>query len=206
MKHLIASFHNGNLPPEMLDAQRRVFDHYGIPLLQWGTNLPHGEAMDDCLSKNEWDSAALFDADAFCRDAKQLEVWLKLAAETPGFGIIGGAHTHGGWLDYASPACCVVSRKAYEDAGTGFKVEDRDGGFLDVGQRLSEELIRIGRTVTLLPVVSVREPKWRLLSGGIYGNGTDYGVFYHEFESRFGEGPSKHFVEQVDLELQKPIS
>lgn len=216
MKYLIASFHNGNLDPELLAAQRQVFEHYGIPLVQWESKLPHGEAMDECARSHDWDVAALFDADAFCRDAKWLfKVMADMLDNPDGAQFIGGAHNanhRADGLDYASPACCIITHREYQaaalDGCDGFKMQQAGPGLhaYDVCECLSKNIQqRNPSNLALIYPKAVKTPKWRLRSGGQpFGYGTDYGVFFHEFESRIGESAKFRFVAQVEKELQKP--
>lgn len=59
----IISFHNGNIPPEILQAQKSVFDHFGISLEQIETQLHVADVIDHFISNEPWTNIVLFDID-----------------------------------------------------------------------------------------------------------------------------------------------
>lgn len=183
----VFSFHQGNLPEEMLAAQRAVFAKMNIPLEQYYSDLDHGRAIDECLHESKWDAVALFDADAFVVDPYFVRDQLEKSMNA--FSIVGGAHNanhrHDS-MDYASPACCIFSRKTWQKAGVGFETfyPDYGKGWMDVGQRFSEKIRRMGGIVGLTDPVSVDNPMWKLHSGLSFGTGTHYGWAYHQFQGR----------------------
>lgn len=207
MKKVIVSFHNGNLNPRVLELQRQVFEHYGIPLQQYESSLPHGEAMDEFCQSTDWDVGAFFDIDAFCRSPEWLLQAMGTIYRNSEMGltpemvgtipiICGGAHNANhlpGSRDYASPACCVVPRRLWlstmEKYGKGFQTHPEGRSFTDAGQLLSIRARELGYNVSLLYPERVREPKWKLngVPGAVFGRGTDYGMLYHEFESRVND-------------------
>lgn len=202
----IVSFHNGNIRPELITAQQRVFTHFGLDLQQSVSQLVHGEHINWWLHNNDWGVIALFDIDAACQDPGFLYHEAEKLAEGR-LEILGGAQNanhNGGTKDYASPACCMFSRATWKTAGLGFDIQS--GGtwtapctvemMLDTGQAFSEKIRALGGKLTLLKPQSVQVPRWSLEDGSAFGLGTDYGPFYHAFESRFGTEGSSLFLQK----------
>ena len=63
MNTRIISFHNGNLLPELIEYQKKVFDFFGMPLEQIQTELSHAAAIDKWLNEEDWDMVMIFDTD-----------------------------------------------------------------------------------------------------------------------------------------------
>ena len=76
--HKVVSFYKDDLPAELIEAQKKVFEYFNIKLQQvsfsgFYTELPHKGLIDnDChahaierylINNNDWDSITLFDVD-----------------------------------------------------------------------------------------------------------------------------------------------
>ena len=63
--HKVISLYQNNLPNEVMESQRKVFEHFGITLEQvcFSENRSHANAILENLNKPNWDSVTIFDVD-----------------------------------------------------------------------------------------------------------------------------------------------
>lgn len=191
------TFYHDNMPPEIVQAQKSVFDHFGIPIEQVKTELTHGEAIDHWLQTNEWDEVAIFDIDCIPLNAGVLmHAWHRLYQEK-GLNFYGGAqranHIEGSEV-YVAPAFCCFSKPVWKLSGTpSFK--DIPG--FDVGAYFSKEASTVANMLTLRPS-HVEVEKWDLYPPEVrFGLGTTWGnEVYHAFESRFNKNSQSRFIKK----------
>lgn len=180
----IVSFHNGNLHPDIVRYQKRVFDYFRLPLLQVETNLKHPDAIDHWLNNNEWENVTIFDIDCIPLEPEAI-LFAYMHAKN---GMIYGAAQQANHISdsgiYASPAFITFSRETWEKMN---KPSFRATEFGDVGHELTMYAPIHNVQVELIWPAHVEVPKWVLGKSSQFGLGTTYqnGIF-HAFESRMG--------------------
>lgn len=185
------SFHNGNIPDDVLRAQKAVFDLFEIPLEQTLTDLQHPDAIDDWLRRNKWDVVTIFDIDCI-----PLSINPILEGIFQRKGFLFGAEQHASHIanskDYVSPAFMVLHKQIYRNLGEpSFAATEK----CDVGGMLTIRADQRGVPVLMLPVSHVEKPMWQLEDGRYFGIGTTYdNSIYHAFESRMNENARKKFI------------
>lgn len=195
MRTRIISFHNGNIPQEVLTAQKSVFDHFNLPLEQIETGLQHPDAIDHFLNTEEWDLVIIFDIDCIPLYPMHLHHYEIEYAESKRLvgAIQHASHIHNS-KDYVSPAFMILSRTLWEELGKpSFNATYRG----DVGAELTYLCIEKGLEVLLMKIDSVVKPMWKLSDGSYFGIGTTYhGGVFHAFESRMNESARNIFIDK----------
>jgi len=189
----IISFHNDNIPPEIIQAQKSVFDHFGISLEQIETQLYVADAIDHFISNESWTNIVLFDIDCIPLNRDVIKNYLILGH----FGLTGAiqhaAHIPDS-IDYVSPAFLILNKAIFERMGKpSFCTTSRS----DVGGELTYCAHEKNIPVFFLDVVHVEEPKWELSNGKMFGIGTTYkdGI-YHAFQSRLNNAARALFIQK----------
>lgn len=189
----IISFHNGNIPKEVLAAQASVFAHFDLNLEQIETQLQHPDAIDHFLSAEQWDVVVIFDIDCIplTKDAVLTSIGLSQ------YALVGAAQ-HASHIahsnDYVSPAFMVLSRRVWSELGKpSFAPTPR----ADVGQELTIAAYNHDSIPVLMTYpVHVEKPMWRYDDDSMFGIGTDYGKVYHAFESRMNAEARALFIQK----------
>lgn len=189
------SFHNGNIPEEVLLAQASVFAHFNLPLEQIKTDLQHPDAIDHFLKTEDWFCVVIFDIDCILLDFEGLQFFIDYAILM--HTLVGGAQNAShikGCIDYVSPACMILTKEVYKLAGEpSFKPDE----FGDVATGVTRAVLSSGGYVNIIDPTDVAHPLWKLNSGLKFGIGTTYGgIFYHAFESRQNAESRKMFVKR----------
>lgn len=196
---IAVSFYNDNINPLIAEYQRKVFDHFGLPLIQHKYNVDHSHAFAiDWWLRERWkhhgyDNIAMFDIDCIPLN----EGVLKDADVIVNDGWLYGAAQKANHIPnsdvYCSPAFCCFSHKAYMRAKSPSFSETSHH---DVGGHLTNEFIRSGHRARLLWPSHVENPLWDLQLGRIkFGHGTTYNnTVYHAFESRFNHESTSRFI------------
>ena len=191
----IISFHNGNIPTDLLEHQAQVFQKFKLDHHQVLTDLQHFEAIDNWLATHPGEDVIFMDVDCIPLQADSIARCIHIAEERQAIlGAIQNANHIPASPDYASPAFVIIIRSLYDKAGQpSFHPTSR----ADCGGELTYACKAAGINVILLPVSSVQVPKWSLANGQKFGHGTTYihGI-YHAFESRFSGSARKLFVEK----------
>jgi len=181
----IFSLYWDNIDPRVPAYQKKVFDHFQIPIFQHKIDgLDHGEWMDWVLNRNEQiDTIVFFDIDCIPLDnAKMMQHITKAIGGT----LIGNeqASNH---LDasrlFAAPSFLCVSRRIWRMVNKPSCRATYDG---DVAQMLQGSWNYRGLPVEMLPVTDFEVAKWDLPDRPqSYGIGTTYdNTTYHLFECR----------------------
>ena len=76
MGYKIVSFYHSNLPLDIVELQKKVFDKLSIPLIQVEFNSTHGSAIKNYLDNNAWDKITLFDVDCIPLDKGLNSSWI----------------------------------------------------------------------------------------------------------------------------------
>ncbi len=193
MRTRIITFHNGNLNPDLLIHQKKVFDKFGIPLEQIQTSLPHPEAIDHFLKTEEWDTVVLFDADCIPLNA---DIVSKAIEEVKHNHKVFGASQKASHIPnsriYLSPCFMAITKKTFDHIGSpSFKATDRG----DVAEEITYACRAKAIMVSLLYPTHVEVPLWQLTEERKFGYGTTYGdMVYHAFESNANHGSTTRFI------------
>lgn len=183
---MVHSFYRYNIEPRLLQAQARVFDHFGVPLHQdrddksnhadWLTNLMRREDGDDVI--------VAADIDAF---PLSFEAYAALVAKAESGAIAGLAQTTNDKDPskiFAAPMFLALKRSVYQSFGSP-DLAAYDTG--DVAQILTDTAHERGVEVALTYPRFAIQPVWPLADKGIYGIGSFYGdlEFFHLYQARF---------------------
>lgn len=189
------TFYMSNIDQSVIDAQKRVFDHFGMELEQIKTTLTHGEAIDHYLNNNEWDEIAIFDIDCIPLHKDVLKnAEDRMQLKDTRYAMYGAAqkanHIPNSNL-YVSPAFCCLTKELWRGWPNNTFV-DIPGH--DVGGFFTENVLRGGYISMIFPS-HVEVPMWDLRPGEKFGLGTTYGTeVYHAFLSRQGKESAKRFI------------
>lgn len=205
MKTKYISFHNGNIPSQLLEAQLAVFQHFKIPLQQIKTELQHPDAIDHFLNTAEWDIVVIFDIDCIPLEKDYLDAEVNFVSRVNNW--IVGAAQHASHIpnsiDYVSPAYMVMHRAAWEALDKPSFAPTKRG---DVGAEITYKAIEHGQHYFMLPVSSCEVPMWKLDNGQMFGIGTTYAdVIYHAFESRMNADARNRFIEKCRAVVATPV-
>ena len=181
----IFSLYWDNIDPLVPYYQKRIFDHFELPINQHRINgLDHGEWMDWVLERNEdIDIITFFDADCIPVNKQNTMNYVQLALD----GMLVGNEQASNHLDasraFAAPSFFPVNRKMWKALGKPSCKAHYDG---DVAQMLTDTWRYHNKPVHLIPVTDFEVPKWNLPDRPMsYGIGTTYGnATYHLFEVR----------------------
>jgi len=162
-----------NIDDRVVWAQRRVFEYFGLPILQHRIHgLEHGEWMDWVLQHHKLIDVFLFvDVDAFPLNKQAVDESFDKASK--GF-LFGNAQvsTH---IDpnrlFVAPSWCALARQSWAAAGCP---SARIDAHHDVGQRWSEMVQHAGVKVEVMMPARCMKPMWKLPNGADYGIGTTF--------------------------------
>jgi hypothetical protein len=215
MDHKVISFYGNDLPNEIIELQKRIFDYFEIDVEQipFKNNLDadrHAKAIEDYLSSQKnWDSITLFDVDCIpiTKDCVNKAIILISDENT----IYGNAQVSNLFEinqyktpPFAAPSFLSFSRKVWEESKCkNFKFThypNPDGHLteVDVAEMFTRENEKQGRRILLAyPTKCDTDHTWKY-DGNFgypkfsYGNGTEYesGTF-HNFQIRI---PDKQIV------------
>lgn len=193
------TFHNGNLIPEVVEYQKKVFDYFGFPLLQIKHDLTHGEAIDKYLNESDWDKVVIFDIDCIPLHKDVL----KIIETALNFGrLVGNAQISShipGSTDFVAPSFIGLTKDIWLKTG---KQSFKDvQGVSDVGEMFTWKAKEAGVKPFLLYPMKSDKKLWTLQNGLMYGYGTTFGFMndemtYHAFESNAKHHSSSRFIEK----------
>jgi hypothetical protein len=180
----IVSFYWDNIDRRIVEAQRRVFAHFGLAIDQRErTGLQHGDFLDSYMAEAaEDDVALLVDIDCFPLNRAVVDRAFAAAREGHIFGCAQARH----YIDpdrlYVGPMFMAISRRTWDRLGRPSFCRDARN---DVAQALHDRAVAAGVEVEMLYPEACVAPKWRLGDGAIFGIGTFYrGGVFHLFQSR----------------------
>lgn len=169
----IVSFHMDNVRKDALEAQRKVFEKFGLTVEQVRFADSHWRAIDRHLASWKDEVLLIFDVDAFPVHQDAIPGVLSVLSEKPCLlgGIQSSNHIAPGHL-YAGPFCMGLTRTVFEALGKpSFAPTKRS----DVGSELTWLATEKGIPVKFMRPTSVEEPLWKLPFGERFGRGTGYG-------------------------------
>lgn len=193
------SFYNDNINPLIVEYQKKVFDHFNLPLIQFKYNVDHshGYAIDWWL-RNEWpktpmQNIIIFDIDCIPLHAKVISHAQFMAMRGYLHGAAQRANHIPGSPIYCSPAFCAFRHREYLIAGMPSFCERH---LYDVGGYFTSEMSNF-LSLSLIKPTHVEHPMWDLSENIKFGYGTTYDEsVYHAFESRFNHSSSSRFIQK----------
>ncbi len=203
MRNTIVTFYNEKINPEVVKAQKDLFDHFGIPLQQVKPDvwLGHGKNVDGYIATHDvWDTFTLFDIDCIPLDPHIVGEGLTWCRDNNGLFSVAQRASHiPDSIVYASPAYISFTRETYDKLGRPtFDCTKRS----DCAGELSHEAMRLGLPISLMYPYSVDTEKWDLDNGRRFGYGTNYANrIYHQFESR--KNYTDRFIEVCHETIRK---
>lgn len=181
----VQTYYRDNIPSELVTAQARVFEHFGIPLTQCLDNtLSHSGWMERTLAEPQIDDVVVIaDIDAFPLSRDAFDNMVAAARQGTLVGLSQVANHKDPDRIYAGPMFMAMPADLFNSFGSPplSRSDTRD-----VAQILTDMARERGTPVRLIPPRFAIEPKWPLADQGVFGVGTFYGEmdFFHLFQSR----------------------
>lgn len=180
----IVSLYWDNIDRRIVEAQKRVFAHFGYVVDQRErTGLQHGEFLDAYMAElAEDDVALLVDIDCFPLNRDVVERAFAAARQGRIFGCAQSTNHIDPDRLFVAPMFMAISRRTWDRLGRpSFRRDARN----DVAQALHDQAVAAGVEIEMLYPQACVAPKWRLGDVALYGIGTFYrGGVFHLFESR----------------------
>ena len=182
-----------NVPQEMREYQKKVFEKFGMHINQ-GLGIGHHNQFLNSVMKKESDVYLIFDIDAIPLQPGLFEYMVNQLADDN--SIIGNeqAANHVDYRQvYAGVVAFGVTKVAYEKLGRPTFVGT--AGRCDTGGEFTIAAKKLGMNVKLIPILTSLNKKWRCGENKWFGNGTIYGLetvdplatntkmIYHQFET-----------------------
>ena len=181
----IVALYWDNIDPRVVEAQRKVFAHFGLTIDQRErTHVDHGDFLDAYMAEiAEDDVALLMDIDCFPLNREIVERAFAAAREGRMFGCVQSSNHIEPNRIFVAPMFMAISRRAWDKLGRPSFRPDADN---DVAQRLNDVAVKAGVEIEMLYPWATIVPKWQLGDIALYGIGTFYrGGVFHLFESRW---------------------
>ena len=181
----IVALYWDNIDPRVVDAQRRVFSHFGLSIDQRErTGIGHGDFLDAYMAEiAEDDVALLMDIDCFPLNRAIVDRAFDAARNGRIFGCAQSSNHVDPDRIFAAPMFMAISRRTWDSLGRPSFCPDNAN---DVAQRLNDVAVAAGVGIELIYPWATIVPKWRLGDIALYGVGTFYrGGVFHLFESRW---------------------
>ena len=175
-----------NVDPEMVIAQKSVFDHLGLGINQHRIHgIDHGEWIDWVMTRNDdVDVFAFIDLDCVPLSKNKFVENVENSAKN---GTLIGAEGAANHIDpnrsYTGAWYIFVNRKAWNIAK---RPSAKATAYGDVCQEWTETWKRYNFPLSFIPPTSCITPRWNLPGRpNAYGVGTTYGNdCFHLFEAR----------------------
>jgi hypothetical protein len=191
MKVEFNSLHWDNVDSIMLEAHKRVMDHFEIPMNYWNQNVHHGAWLDHIMKNTTSDVVVIMEPDCIpilkgvvteaIKYVKKHDTFIGLAQVSN--HIPPKSHI------YAAPGFFVMTKSVYDRMGQPSFLETSRS---DVGEEISYIAEQQGiKYRVLMPTSFEKEPAeglWPLGPTGYYGIGTVFNNgIYHLYQSRMAE-------------------
>jgi hypothetical protein len=208
MKHNIVSFYGNDLPLEIIELQKKVFDFFGIdveqiPFKDNTNNNRHADAIQEYLrDRKDWDSITFFDVDSIPITHDCISKAIEIISDDN--TIYGNAQASNVFdvnpyktPPFVAPSFLSFTRKLWEESNcknfrfTHYPNPDGHITEVDVAEEFTRENEKQGRKIILsYPTKTITNTTWRY-DGSFgykpfeYGNGTEFesGTF-HNFQIR----------------------
>jgi hypothetical protein len=192
MKVSIHSLRWENNDPRIVDSQRKVFDHFGIPLQITEKNIHHMVWMDSIFNNVDADIYVFFDGDCVPISYDALSESIKfcesgyLVGNAQVTNCINAKHDL-----FCGASFLAVSRDYYNDIGRPSAMQNSETR-CDGAQQITRNAVHHEKRIKMwFPTTFQTVPNggiWRLSSYGYYGVGTVYdNKTYHLFQSRLSK-------------------
>jgi len=183
-KILISSYSFKNLPTEIINSQKNVFNHLDIPINQYVGEVRHPQFLDFIINNIEADYFIFFDVDCVPLKTKIVEYLIDEIGEETMIGIEQQSNLRNFPEHiYAGPACFAISKKFYDYIG---KVSFNETHRGDVAEELTFTCEKLEIPFKVMEKTHSENNLWPLKGGRYFGHGTTYGdnLLYHQFEIR----------------------
>jgi len=172
-----------NIPKEMVEIQKKVFDKFGMHLNQELSRVPHGIYMDNIMKNIDSDIYIFFDIDAIPLKPGLYEYMVEQIKDDNSLIGIEEAPNHVDYRNvYAGPACFGITRVVYDKIGKPTFMGK--AGRCDTAGELTFAAQKHNVDVKLILIEKSMDRIWRCGENKWFGHGTFYdGWVYHEFET-----------------------
>jgi len=213
---MIYSFYNSkNVPTEVANAQKEVFDYFNIDLIQVDEDIRHPDFIDNILNSTQDEWYIFFDVDAIPTRKDVIEEILNNINDDTLFGMTQADNCNNLQHNYAGPSFIAFTRKLWEKVGkpsfterqryllngeihinekfTTIEEIRKIGGqaLCDVAEEFTYRVEEKGYKLKLWQPTSSNNKQWKL-NNIMFGNGTTYNdSIYHQFQIRFKEQQSE---------------
>ena len=190
--------------PLIIENQKKILDHFGLPLTVTEENIQHGKWIDRTLNTEDSDIFVFMDSD--CIPLSYDAVKESIDHCTNGY-LVGNAQVTNCIKAkhdiFCAPSFLVISKDYYNSIGKPSAVNNYRSDIAQEFTRASVE--REKRLKMYFPTTFQSVPSggiWRLSGYGYYGIGTIYdNKTYHLYQTRFKKNVDL-FVETCNLVIQ----
>ena len=182
----IVALYWDNIDPRVVEAQRKVFAHFGLSIDQRErTGVSHGDFLDAYMAEiAEDDVALLMDIDCFPLNRADRRQGFRGGPGRVAFLAARSRATISTPTGFSPRRCSWRSRGAPGTSSGARASAPMQTN--DVAQRLNDVAVAAGVGIELIYPWATIVPKWRLGDIALYGIGTFYrGGVFHLFELRW---------------------
>lgn len=189
MKISINSLHWDNYNQEIVEAQKKVFEKFEIPVNYTKATVRHGQWMDYICRTIDADIFVFFDADCMILNRQIFDNSIRYALENDSF--VGAAQASNHIFPYshifAAPCFYVMTKSCYVQLGQPSYMENRRSDVAEEVSYVAEEKGKRYKAIYPNRFDGVpNQGVYRLGNYGYYGIGTVYqDSIYHLYESRY---------------------
>jgi hypothetical protein len=203
MEFRAVSYAYRNISTEILNYQKKVFEHFNLEIEQHVGEFDHGQFLQHILKEEKTKYTVFFDVDCIPLASNLYDIIQEeLTKEECILGIeqTGMPRYH----IYAGPACLALSSQLYKKLESPSLNQNFRS---DVAEELTWRCEERAIKVKYFTVGNVEHPKWRLGYDRSFGIGTTYtfrgcNVLYHQFEIR---NNSSNFIDKCKNVLSTRI-
>lgn len=183
-KILPLSFYSSNLPKEIIEHQKKVFDHFNLPINQVCSEDRHSEFMTKMVKQNldNTDIFIFFDIDCIPLKRECFDILISKISDDEICGIEQQCNCNASVNHiYAGPACLAFKSNTIKkyDIPINFIENYRS----DVAEEFTYQCQEKNVKVNFLKLNHCRNYKWNLGPDRMFGNGANYeNLVYHEYE------------------------
>ena len=205
MKIEFNSLHWDNVDKDMLQAHKRVMQHFNFPVNYHNINMNHGQWMDRVLEESTSDVIVIIEPDCIPLSRDNILKCIYYANKNDTFVGIAQVSNHIPPKShiYAAPGFFCIRRSVYERLGRPSFTETARSDTAEELCYVAEE--RGVRYRALLPTYFEKESSeglWPLGNLGYYGIGTVFdNTVYHLYQSRMAEN-IELFIKRCDEVVQ----
>lgn len=205
MKIEFNSLHWDNVDKDMLQAHKRVMQHFNFPVNYHNINMNHGQWMGQVIGESSSDVIVIIEPDCIPLNRVNLLKCIYYAYNNDTFVGIAQVSNHIPPKShiYAAPGFFCIRKSVYERLGRPSFSETRRSDTAEELCYIAEE--KGIRYRALLPTHFEKEPSeglWPLSNLGYYGIGTVFdNTVYHLYQSRMAEN-IELFVKRCDEVVQ----